>query len=96
MTSTQRSKAMYHRRRAALTAKLGGKCVHPGCETTEWLEFHHTDNESRRHWRKMNRWTRIKHYELDAEQGMIELRCHAHHTKVGNNAHKNNKGKDPA
>ncbi len=89
MTSTQRSKAMYHRRRAALIARLGGKCVYPGCDETERLELHHEDNGARRHWRQMNRWTRIKHYEEDAEKGMIQLLCHAHHTAVGNNGYKN-------
>jgi len=80
-TSAQRA-ATYHARREALIARLGGRCVEPGCGTSERLEFDHVQ---RRRWiaARTNRWTRIARYEREAAAGAIVLRCRSHNARKG-------------
>lgn len=59
-------------RRAALIVKLGGRCRQ--CVATEKLEFHHTKPRT---WTAaaVSRIVRIRLYETDYENGVIELLC---------------------
>lgn len=61
-------------------ARLGGKCV--DCGTTNRLEFDHIHGKDYDP-RKMNRWTRMKRIEDEADQGLIELRCRSCNAKRG-------------
>lgn len=65
---------MYRRRRIALLEKLGAKCdLCPETDISK-LQFDHLNP---REWvaRKVCRWTRIKLYEREAEQGLIRILC---------------------
>lgn len=59
-------------RRVALIEALGGKCARTG--STERLEFDHKCPESRT-WdaEKVNQATRMRLYDIDAAQGLIQL-----------------------
>jgi hypothetical protein len=64
-----------HRRRIdALKIKLGGRCVSCGETNLNELEFHHPNGKA---WRsnRVSRSTRLKKYEQEAEQGLVELLC---------------------
>lgn len=68
----RRTKAMVRRRRAALLARLGGRCA--VCGTKERLEFDHPlgrdyDPAS------LSGWRRIKRYEADARAGNLRVLC---------------------
>lgn len=68
----ERFKAQVKRRRAALIAKLGGRCAKCG---GRWrLEFNHPKG---RDWdpARLNQRSRIARYEREAARGLVDLGC---------------------
>lgn len=70
----------YRRRRAELIERLGGECL--DCGANESLEFDHLETRT---WiaAQKSRWSRIAHYEREAAEGLIELRCKSCNKKKG-------------
>jgi hypothetical protein len=67
----------YEAAKQALIDLLGGKCVRPGCETTENLQFDHVDRELKE-FAITGRWNRSQE-ELQAELAKCQLLCPPHH-----------------
>ncbi len=76
----ERYQRMWRRRKAALLAKLGGKCRK--CGATEDLHFHHTVGRSWGRPGRLSMASRVKRYEEDAERGELELLCRSCHEDV--------------
>jgi hypothetical protein len=64
------------RRRKLLIIKLGGMCI--SCGSRHNLEFHHPNGKSWRS-RQYGPMTRLKIYEREIEEGLIELLCDTCH-----------------
>ena len=70
--SREKWKENYRRDRAALVKRLGGQCAL--CAETENLQFDHTEG---RDWKlhRVNAFTRLRIYELEASNGLLRLLC---------------------
>lgn len=68
--------------RDSIVKKLGGRCVEPGCGTTKNLEF---DHKRPRTWvaKKLGQLQRLRVYEREADQDLLELRCKLHNQRKG-------------
>jgi 5-methylcytosine-specific restriction endonuclease McrA len=71
---TEKKRRQYARRRAALLAKLGGKCAL--CGSDHGLEFDHIDPATRT-WkaRGKSRLSLIRRYEHEAAAGLLRVLC---------------------
>lgn len=80
------TKARLAIRKATLIKKLGGKCDNPdnnpNCTPYDNLEFNHLQGKT---WepRDMSPQQRMKQYEIEAEHGLINVRCKSCNSKDG-------------